>query len=339
MNNKTKKIKMSNFLKKENQNYPENLERQVLKSLTEEFLLQADISRSSKLTYKKGIRKFLNWISEKSEKIKLERRTIIEYKTFLLDQSLRPHTQEIYLNAIKQFFKWTESSLIFPNIAYNIKGVKKISKQHYKNPLSKDDIRLLIDQTNNKRNIKEMRNNALLMILIFTGLRIGETTSIQIKDIEKISNEKHIIWIRGKGRSGKDNFIILIEEVWESINAYLKERNKIKEISEESYLFVSHQTKDIQQNNKMHVDSIGRIVNYYLKICNIKTKNISPHSLRHTFGTAAIEAGVSLHDLQIAMRHSSSTTTQVYLGDIEKKKRKEASSETKVRDFLIGKKE
>lgn len=329
---------MSNFLKKENQNYPENLEQQALKTLTEEFLLQADISRSSKLTYKKGIRKFLNWLAGKKEKVKLERKTIIEYKTFLLDQSLRPHTQEIYLNAIKQFFKWTESSLIFPNIAYNIKGVKKISKQHYKDPLSKEDIRSLILASNKRINIKEMRNNALLMILIFTGIRIGETTSIQIKDIEKISNEKHIIWIRGKGRSGKDNFIILLEEVWESINLYLTERNKIKEISEESYLFVAHNSKDIEKNKKMHVDSIGRIVNHYLKICKIKSHNISPHSLRHTFGTSAIEAGVSLHDLQISMRHSSSTTTQIYLGDIEKKKRKEASSETKVRDFLIGKK-
>lgn len=329
---------MSNFLKKENQNYPDNLEQKALKNLTDEFLLQADISRSSKLTYKKGIRKFLNWITGKKEKVKLERKTIIEYKTYLLDQSLRPHTQEIYLNAIKQFFKWTESSLIFPNIAYNIKGVKKISKQHYKDPLSKEDIRSLILASDKRINIKEMRNNALLMILIFTGIRIGETTAIQIKDIEKISNEKHIIWVRGKGRSGKDNFIILIEEVWESINLYLSERNKIKEVSEESYLFVAHNSKDIEQNKKMHVDSIGRIVSHYLKICNIKSHNISPHSLRHTFGTSAIEAGVSLHDLQIAMRHSSSTTTQIYLGDIEKKKRKEATSETKVRDFLIGRK-
>lgn len=328
---------MSYFLKKEEKNYPDKLENTVIKKLMDEFILQADIARTSKATYQKGLKKFLTWFIHSNKENKLERKTIIEYKSFLLEISLKPHTQEIYLNAIKQFFKWTESSLIFPNIAYNIKGIKKISKQHYKNPLTREEVARLINEANKKKDIISLRNNAILMILIFTGLRIGETISIQIKDIEKLSNEKHIIWIRGKGRAGKDNFVILLEETWESIKEYLEARNKINPIEEESFLFIGHQNREIKENKKMHVDSIGRIVNTYLKMCNIKSNNISPHSLRHTFGTAAIEAGVPLHDVQIAMRHSSSTTTQVYLGDIEKKKRKEATSEKRVRDFLIGK--
>jgi integrase/recombinase XerD len=315
----------------------ETIENKKIQELMEEFLLQADIARSSKITYKKGLRKFFLWLKE-NLKTKIERKTIIEYKNFLFDISLRPHTQEIYLNAIKQFFKWTESSLIFPNIAYNIKGIKKISKQHHKNPLTKEEVIKLLRIASEGKDIVSLRNKALIMTLIFTGIRIGESGSILIKDIEQINEEKHIIWIKGKGRTGKDNFVILLEETWQSIKEYLFERNKKKPISEEEFLFSSHQNRT-NQSLRMHTDSIGRIVNTYLKKADIKKNNISPHSLRHTFGTAAIEAGVPLHDLQIAMRHSSSTTTQVYLGDIEKKKRKEASSEKKVRDFLLGKEE
>lgn len=313
------------------------IEFEKLQVVMEEFLLQADINRNSKKTYAKGLKKFFAWLAATQKKNQIERKTIIEYKNYLAEINLRPHTQAIYFGALKQFFKWTESTLIFPNIAFNIKGIKKLSKQHHKDPLTKEEVNKLLTSLSEKKTIKYLRDKALISLLIFTGLRIGEAANIQLKDIEKISSEKHIIWIKGKGRIGKDNFIILIEEAWNAIREYLEERVINEALEEESFLFRQHNKKKITIKTKLHVDSVARIVNEHLKKTKIKNEHISPHSLRHTFGTSAIEAGVSLHDLQLAMRHTSSTTTQVYLGDIEKKRRKEASSEKKVRDFLLNK--
>ena len=116
-------------------------------------------------------------------------------------------------------------------------------------------------------------------------------------------------------------------------------RRKINEknINEESYLFSSHSNiKNI--NKKINTDTISRIVRNKMKEVGIKTKRISAHSLRHTYGVLAIQSGVSLHELQISMRHSTPSTTQVYLGDIEKEKRKEANTEKTIIDFLKNKK-
>lgn len=312
------------------------IEIEKLKKLMEDFLFQADITLNSKKTYYKGLKNFLTWAKNTFESnIPLARKTIIQYKNLLTNINIKPHTQAIYLVSIRQFFHWTESLLIFPNIAKNIKGIKKLTKQHHKNPLSKEEISKLIKSFPEKT-IIEKRDHALLNLLIFTGMRIGETTTIKINDIEKINETKYIIWIRGKGRSGKDNFVILVDEIINKVQSYIKERLKDERTTGDNYLFVSHGPRK-KENEQITTDSIGRIVNNRMKKAEVKNKHISPHSLRHSFGVAAIQAGVSLHELQIAMRHASSTTTQVYLGDIEKIKRKEADPETRVKNFFFSK--
>jgi site-specific recombinase XerD len=312
-----------------------------LMNLMENFLLQADIQENSKKTYFKGLKKFINWnIEQKKENIILSKESLINYKNELTKSNITPHTQAIYLVSLKQFFVWTEANLIFPNIAKNIKNIKKITKQHHKDPLKKEDIVKLLT-INNKENIIELRNFTILHLLIFTGLRIGEATSILISDIELINEKKSILWIKGKGRSGKDNFVILLDESTKSIKEYINLRRLEGEnITESSFLFIAHGSNS-KENQKLNTDSISRIINKKMKSIQIKTKRISAHSLRHSFGVHAIESGVSLHDLQIAMRHSTPNTTQVYLGDIEKMKRKEGKTEEQVFNFIknIQKKE
>ena len=312
------------------------IKTESLMKLMEDFLSQADIQENSKKTYFKGLKNFIQWTLKIQEKeIILSKDLLVLYKNNLVISSIKPHTQAVYLVSLKQFFVWTEANLIFPNIAKNIKGIKKITKQHHKDPLKPNDILKLLYCNEKKINkIIEIRNHALLHLLIFTGMRIGESTHIQIEDIERINEEKAIIWIRGKGRSGKDSFVVLLKESIEAIKKYIEIRKKTGEIiSEETFLFISHSNRN-NIKKKLTTDSISRIVKDEMKKAKIKTKRISAHSLRHTYGVLAIKAGVSLHELQISMRHSTPSTTQVYLGDIEKEKRKEGKTEETIVNFL-----
>ncbi len=310
----------------------------LLMELMENFLSQADIQANSKKTYFKGLKNFIQWTFNdnlNNTEIHLSKDLLVKYKNHLTQSILKPHTQAVYLVSLKQFFVWSEANLIFPNIAKNIKGIKKITKQHHKDPLQKDDIiKLLNINKNTTNNIITLRNYTIINLLLFTGMRIGETTHIKLEDIEYVSESKAIIWIKGKGRSGKDNFIIILQESIQCIKEYLQLRKNLQEdLNLTSFLFVAHNNKK-NINQKMHTDSISRIVKESMKKSNIKTKKISAHSLRHTYGVLAIKSGVSLHDLQLSMRHSTPTTTQVYLGDIEKEKRKSGKTEESIIDFL-----
>lgn len=322
------------------------IEANNLINLMEQFIDELDIKENSKKTYFKGLKKFIEWILEQQEnhlKIQMSKSIIVQYKEFLASKAqIKPHTQAIRLVAIKQFFIWAESNLILPNIARNIKGIKKTTKQHHKDPLNQSQIKILLEikkhkKTNCNKEIINTRNLTIIKLLLFTGIRIGELTKIKILDIEKNNQDENaIIWIHGKGRAGKDAFVIIMEEILREINAYLELRkNQGEVITEQSFLFISHGKKI--KNKPLTSDGISKIINKELKRKNIKTAKISAHSLRHTFGINAIESGISLYDLQIAMRHSTPSTTQIYLGDIEQMKRKEGNTEKTVFDHIIKK--
>jgi site-specific recombinase XerD len=324
---KWKETKSNQVIEEEKNKNEIEIEEGKVIGLFERFLRETDIQENSKETYFKGLKKFLTWLSKESEeKIKLSKEKIIEYKNTLIKTKLRPHTQATYFVITKQFFSWAEANLILPNIAKTVKGIKKITKQHHKDPLKKEEIKTLIkEEKKERKKIEEIRNAILVKLLIFTGIRIGEASNIKLEDIEE-EKKKTIIWIKGKGRTSKDNFVFLIKELAEEIKKYIEKRQHKENINEESYLFPSHK-KTKRNTEKMNPDSLSRIVREEMKKKGIKRKKVTAHSLRHSFGVNALESGASLHDVQIAMRHSSPTTTQIYLGDIEKMKRKEGTIE------------
>jgi integrase/recombinase XerD len=305
-------------------------------SFVEKFLIQSDISLNSRLTYKRSMNVFINWCKKKflfNSGYIPTRELILEYKSFLLYSEIRPFTKSLYLTCIKQFFSWADSNFVFPNITSGIKGIKRLTKQHHKDSLKKEDISKLFNSIDTS-NIVGLRDYTLIYLLVHTGLRLIEVSSILITDMEfNTSNENVILWIRGKGRDGKDSFVVLIEEVFFVLKRYLDFRKTLNINS--NFLFFSHSTNTKNKViKKFSTSSISRIIRNRLKAVNLKTKRISAHSLRHTFGVMAINAGVSLYDLQLAMRHSSPSTTQIYLGDIEHAKRMHASPERKISDFL-----
>jgi integrase/recombinase XerD len=329
------------FQEEEKNNQKKNLSIQNLKNIIERFLLQTDVTPSSRLTYKRGLNSFYLWYIEKFEKndlFILNRESLIEYKNFLDEKNLQPFTRSLYLVCIRQFFSWTESILLYPNIAKGIKGLKRLNKLHNKDSLSKESVIMLLNSIE-KISLHGMRDYVLIYLLVHTGLRLIEVSGILISDIERDPVKGTAkVWVRGKGRDGKDAFVILLPEVLKIIDIYLKKRGEIEKetVKEYAYLFISHNFHKIQNKSRkrMSTQSLSRIIRLRMKNANIKSKRISAHSLRHTFGVMAIRGGASLYEVQLAMRHSSPSTTQVYLGDIEQMKREEASPELRVREML-----
>lgn len=313
----------------------------AIKAAMERFILQTDITPSSRLTYKRSLKRFILWLEEISKKnqfIVLSRQTILDYKHFLDEGSLKPFTKSLYLVAIRQFFAWTESVLLYPNIGKGVRGFKRLSRAHHKDSLSVEGItKLFIYLKNQKHILVGLRDYVLLLLLVHTGMRLIEIRTIRLEDIEK-SGKDFIVWIRGKGRSGKDAFVVIMEDIYVAMQEYLTARsNRGETLEPTSLLIVAHGTNtDNNYKKKMPLStpSISRMIRLCMVKAGIKTKRISAHSLRHTFGVMAIKAGASLYEVQLAMRHSSSNTTQIYTADIEQMKRMEASPENKVFDIL-----
>lgn len=150
-----------------------------------------------------------------------------------------------------------------------------------------------------------------------------------ISDIE-LRQETSLLWVRGKGCEGKDAFVVLNESVLTVLKEYIQSRKL--SLNSRKALFVS--LSDRNYEKALTTFSLSRIVKERMIHAGIKTSRLTAHSLRHTFGVLAIKSGASLYDVQLAMRHLSPQTTQVYLGDIEKEKRMEGSPERGVADVI-----
>lgn len=156
-----------------------------------------------------------------------------------------------------------------------------------------------------------LRDKAMLELLFSTGLRVSELSRLRI---DNVNLKRDDFSVRGKG--GKVRMVFLSDRAKRAVKDYLEKRNDIS-----PYLFVRHDRASAMKqgsNRTMKSDeqpltprSIERIVGQYARIAGI-TKKITPHTLRHTFGTDLLRGGADLRAVQALLGHSSITTTQIY---------------------------
>jgi integrase/recombinase XerC/integrase/recombinase XerD len=269
---------------------------------------------------------FARWCSEK-QILSPKKETILSYKFWLDSKQLSSYTKAMYIVVVRRFFLWTEESDLYPNVSRGVKGIKRYSKSHQKESLSIDALKKLLNSIDCS-DIHGKRDFALINILVRTGLRLKEIASATLEDMYEQRGEM-LLWIHGKGRSSKDEFVLLTPQTLKSLHEYLEVRT-IK--SEREPLFIS--LSDRNYGKKLTIYSLSRIIKGRLRAAGFDSKRITAHSLRHTFGVLSMQAGASLYEVQLAMRHTAPTTTQLYLGDIERIKRLEASPERKMSNLL-----
>jgi integrase/recombinase XerC/integrase/recombinase XerD len=295
--------------------------------LIEEFVASLDVASASRTTYKRSLSQFFKWLAPKKISHPT-RETILAYKESLDKKGLRPYTRASYLVAVRKFFEWSEGMQLYPNIARGVKGARRGMKTHQKDSLSIDHIKKLLTAIN-RNTLQGLRDYALINLLVRTGLRLIEIARADIGDIDPQENGEALLWVRGKGRDGKDEFVVLTQETLSPILDYIAKRARR---SPKMPLFSS--LSDRNFDGRITTFSLSRLIKGHFRECGLSSRRITAHSLRHTFGVLSITAGASLYEVQLAMRHAAASTTEIYLGDIEQAKRREASPERRLSELL-----
>jgi integrase/recombinase XerC/integrase/recombinase XerD len=290
------------------------------------FLASQDISLNSRTTYLNALLQFTRWCAEKNV-THPKHETVLTYKFWLDTKQLSSYTKAVYVVVIKRFFLWADEEGLYDNVSRKVKGIKRYSKNHQKESLSIEALKRLLSSIN-RDDLSGKRDFALINVLVRTGLRLKEIASAVLEDMYEQRGEM-LLWIHGKGRSSKDEFVLLTPQALESLHEYLQARVIT---SEKDPLFVS--LSDRNYGKRLTIFSLSRIIKGRLRAAGLNSKRITAHSLRHTFGVLSMQAGASLYEVQLAMRHTAPTTTQLYLGDIERIKRLEASPERKMSNLL-----
>jgi len=277
--------------------------------LMADFLAAQDVREISRLAYRKGLEKFLSWIATEGIK-QPDREAILKFKAFLKESGLSANTINSYLVAVKRFFSYLEGARKYPNIAKDIKGLKQ-PKGHLREALTVSQIKDLLAQFDTLT-LQGKREFAIVNLMARTGLRTIEVVRANIGDIKQEGGEA-LLFVQGKGRDSKDDFVILTEKTSKPILAYLKARGRIKP---EDPLFAS--SSDRNKGQGLTTRTVRQIVKDNLRKININDPKLSAHSLRHFFATQSLKGGAPLIQVREAMRHASIETTEKYLHNIDR---------------------
>ncbi len=297
-------------------------------NIIDQFISNIDVKNTSKETYRRQIKAFFHWWDiELKYKNNITREDILSYKSYLEKNNLSPLTISSYILVVRKFFTWREETG-FPNPAKGIKGSKR-SKGFRKDPLILSQILKLLSNIDTS-NIIGKRDYALINLLIRTGLRTIEIVRANRDDIRQESGVP-VLWIQGKGRDLKDEFVVLTEDTLEPLYNYFNclKKLKIKNQKRDIPLFVSFSKRN--KGRVLTTRSISRIVKDRLRNVNIDSNRLSAHSLRHTAITLALQAGATLQEAQVLGRHSNINTTLIYAHNIN---RIENAPENKIEKLL-----
>lgn len=239
--------------------------------------------------YIRILQSFFLWVRKQPDAV-----TANDIRMFLYNyqqhRNISNVTLEKYREMICWFFTWAHREEYIPrDPSRAVKSIKvEVKERQALTQLELEHLRLACDTP---------REKAMLEFMYSTGCRVSELCNTKIADINFTENSVHLY---GKGRKHRTSFINARCEV--SLNEYLKHRK-----GESDYLFVS----DRAPHEKLTKATVEKVVRTLAERSGLK-KHITPHVLRHTTATQAVNNGMAIEDVSKLLGHANVATTMIY---------------------------
>lgn len=275
---------------------------QIISQYLEYLELEKGLSQNTIDAYRRDLSDFE--ISESVADVNnVDRMTINSYVRKLRENKLAPTSVIRKVASLRGFFKWAFSSGIINNNPASTLEQPKVPQR--------------LPKVVSVKEIEEMLHNNLtplehvMMELLYScGLRVSELVNLKLNDIDLSSK-----YVRCFGKGSKERIIPMGETAKSVIKEYLLTRDLlIKKYNIDSKKLL------IKENG--HFISRQDVYNFIHAQGKLIHKNISPHTLRHSFATHLLENGADLRIVQELLGHSDVSTTQLYT-HISKKRLKE----------------
>lgn len=259
-------------------------------------------------SYMRDIRQFSEWMQRNgdSDILSATQMNISDYLTYLQAQGKSKATASRMLASLKNFYAYTISNGFLETSPINAdihieRGEKKLPQI-----LTGKEVELLLAQPTCV-DAKGFRDKAMLEVMYATGIRVTELIDLNIGDVNL---ELGIIKCKS---AKKSRAIPLYPAALHALNVYLRDvRSVMLADPSESALFVN------VSGSRMSRQGFWKILKFYQAKAGIE-KDITPHTLRHSFAVHLLENGADLSSLQELMGHSDISSTQVYTHMINQK--------------------
>lgn len=276
-----------------------------MKALIDEFLnyltVEKGLSRNTISSYKTDLVHFMEYLAGKSmsDIDKIKRQDITGYMLSLKDKGISGNSISRALVAIKMFYRFlVQERLAKDDVPGIIESPKLI--RPLPNVLNVAEVDKLLAAPD-IRDWMGMRDKAALELMYATGMRVSEMVDLTIDGLNL-----DVGFIKCRGKGSKERIVPLGKKAKEALTRYLEKiRPKLLKSKQDSHVFLSRLGRKISRQ------SFWKMLKKNARLARIK-KDITPHTLRHSFATHLLERGADLRVVQEMLGHADIATTQIY---------------------------
>ncbi|MCD4669794.1 MAG: tyrosine-type recombinase/integrase [Actinomycetia bacterium] len=275
---------------------------------------EKNLTKNSIRSYKEDIAQLISFLKDK-DILNLDYLDLSVFRGFLKSLDSKKYANRTMVRKYSSYinyFRFLEDNKIINTRLSQLISVPRRREKYY-TILSRSEIKRVFGAMK-AGNSLEVRDRLILELIYSTGARVSEVENIMMEDINIKNNE---IKVTGKGRKQRIVYINNTALYW--IDRYIKDARRKLSFDKNSQSYSGDRHLLLNSRGKgLTSRSIREIVKKNVRFAGIK-KNITPHSLRHSFATHLLQEGAGIREIQELLGHESITTTEIYSHmDIEK---------------------
>ena len=269
----------------------------------EEYLVrEKHASQNTVSSYLRDISQFADYLQARGpELLEVTAETVQSYMDWMLSRGKSAASVTRFLASVKSFYNFQIfSGKVKANPAKGVAAAK--AERKYPKILTSKEVDLFLEQPQCV-DAKGFRDHAMLELLYATGIRVSELITLDLEDLNLAAGFIHC------SSKGKERIIPLYRTAVKALQDYAwKIRPQLISDEEETALFVN------MNGERMSRQGFWKIIKYYQEKAGIE-KEITPHTLRHSFAVHLLENGADLRSIQEMLGHADISSTQIYTQD------------------------
>ena len=280
----------------------------ILKDYSLYLVLEKGVSENTREAYVRDVSRFLGWLASGGDGSEympstlqgVETDTLRIYLGSLNDVGIAVRSRARIVASLRSFFAYLAIEGYIEASPGELLESPKLGL-YLPEVLTVEEIDSMIESIDYSKE-ECQRDRAMIEVLYGCGLRVSELVTLEIS---KIYADEGFLVVRGKG--DKERMVPMSETSIEEIAGWMKDRARLKvKPGDENILFLN------RRGGRLTRQRAFQIVKTLAEAAGIR-KNISPHTLRHSFATHLLEGGANLRAIQQMLGHESIGTTQIYI--------------------------
>lgn len=275
-------------------------DRELIDAYKRYLRLELNLTENSIQAYLGDVEKLFHFLHTSG--ITLEEVTYATLQQFvaqLYDLGISPRSTARIISGVKSFYRFLMLEEYVELDPSEFLETPKIGL-HLPTVLSVEEIDHIIESIDMTKD-EGLRNRAIIEVLYSCGLRVSELCHLRLRDVHP---EEGFVQVWGKGR--KERLVPISSSALEAINTYLSsDKRYTPKAGEGEYIFLSRRGKAISRI------TVFCLIKQLATMAGI-TKEISPHTFRHSFATHLLEGGANLQAIRMMLGHEDIGTTEIY---------------------------